>query len=65
MENRYWNVFTPYCEAIHAESISISRGFDTDPAKRARFEEEIRYFAGQHQKILSQGDPFLQSEFIS
>jgi O-antigen biosynthesis protein len=56
MEKRYWNVFTPYCEAIHAES--ISRGFDTDPGKRARFEEEIRYLTGRHQKILSQGDPF-------
>ncbi|HUU76204.1 MAG TPA: glycosyltransferase [Methanoregulaceae archaeon] len=56
MEKRYWNVFTPYCEAIHAES--VSRGFDTDPGKRARFEEEIKYFTSRHQKILSQGDPF-------
>ena len=56
MEKRYWNVFTPYCEAIHAES--VSRGFDTDPGKHARFEEEIGYFARRHQKILSQGDPF-------
>ncbi|MCX6677058.1 MAG: glycosyltransferase [Methanothrix sp.] len=56
MEKRYWNVFTPYCEAIHAES--ASRGFDTDPGKQGRFEEEIRYFASRHQKILSQGDPF-------
>jgi len=56
MEKRYWNVFTPYCEAIHAES--VSRGFDTDLGKLARFEEEIGYFARRHQKILSQGDPF-------
>jgi len=56
MEKRYWNVFTPYCEAIHAES--VSRGFDTDPDKRARFEGEIKYFTHRHQKILSQGDPF-------
>lgn len=56
MENGYWNVFTPYCEAIHAES--VSRGFDVDPGKRERFEEEIRYFIRRHQKILSRGDPF-------
>jgi glycosyltransferase involved in cell wall biosynthesis len=56
MERGYWNVFTPYCEAIHAES--VSRGFDTDPDKCARFEEEIRYFTCRHQKIISQGDPF-------
>jgi GT2 family glycosyltransferase len=56
MEKGYWNVFTPYCEAIHAES--VSRGFDTDPGKRERFEEEIGFFTRRHQKILSQGDPF-------
>lgn len=56
MERGYWNVFTPYCEAIHAES--VSRGFDTDPEKRDRFEKEIGYFALRHQKILSRGDPF-------
>lgn len=56
MEKGYWNVFTPYCEAIHAES--VSRGFDTDPGKQARFEMEIGYFARRHQKILFLGDPF-------
>ena len=56
MEKGYWNVFTPYCEAIHPES--VSRGFDTDPGKQARFEEEIGYFVHRHQKILFQGDPF-------
>jgi O-antigen biosynthesis protein len=56
MESGYWNVFTPYCEAIHAES--VSRGFDTDPGKQTRFEEEIGYFARRHLKILSHGDPF-------
>jgi GT2 family glycosyltransferase len=56
MERKYWNVFTPYCEAIHAES--VSRGEDTDPGKRERFEGEIKYFALRHRKILSQGDPF-------
>lgn len=56
MEKGYWNVFTPCCEAIHTES--VSRGFDTDPRKRERFEEEVTYFTYRHQKILSQGDPF-------
>lgn len=56
MEKRYWNVFTPNREAIRAES--VSRGFDTDPGKRERFEDEIKYFTCMHQKILSQGDSF-------
>lgn len=56
MEMGYWNVFTPYCEAIHAES--VSRGFDTDPGKKARFEEEIGYFIRRHRNILVNGDPF-------
>jgi glycosyltransferase involved in cell wall biosynthesis len=56
MEKGYWNVYTPYCEAIHAES--LSRGLDTDPGKQARFEKEIGYFARRHHGILSQSDPF-------
>lgn len=56
MEKGYWNVFTPYCEAIHTES--VSRGFDTDPRKRERFRKEIKYFTSRHRKILSRGDPF-------
>jgi O-antigen biosynthesis protein len=56
MEQGYWNVFTPYCEAIHAES--VSRGFDSEPGKIFRFQEEIRYFASRHQDILESGDPF-------
>lgn len=56
LECSYWNIYTPYCEAIHFES--ASRGFDTDPAKKARFEKEIRYFRNRHKKILFEGDPF-------
>ncbi|MCJ7446020.1 MAG: glycosyltransferase [Methanotrichaceae archaeon] len=55
-EKRYWNVFTPYCEAIHSESISC--GNDAEPGRQVPFEKEIRYFTWRHQKILSHGDPF-------
>jgi len=56
MEQGYWNVFTPYCGAIHTES--VSRGFDTDPNRKTQFQKEIEYFSRRHQKILETGDPF-------
>ncbi|MEI6841796.1 MAG: glycosyltransferase [Methanomicrobiales archaeon] len=56
MEQGLWNVFTPYCEAVHTES--VSRGFDTGPGKNERFQKEIRFFTQRHHKILETGDPF-------
>jgi GT2 family glycosyltransferase len=56
IEHGYWNVYTPYCEAIHQES--ASRGLDSDPEREERFKREIRYFRQRHKKILDGGDPF-------
>jgi len=56
MEHGYWNIFSPYCEAIHAES--VSRGFDSEPGNINRFQKEIRYFASRHHDVLESGDPF-------
>jgi GT2 family glycosyltransferase len=37
-EAGYWNVWTPYAEAYHYES--LSRGYEHSPEKFARFEKE-------------------------
>ncbi len=55
-EQGYLNVFTPYCEAYHYES--VSRGKDDDPEKVARFNSEVEYMLERHRKILNTGDPY-------
>jgi GT2 family glycosyltransferase len=55
-ESGYLNVFTPYCEAYHHES--ISRGYEDSPEKVARFNSEVDYMKERHQQILLQGDPY-------
>jgi len=55
-ENGYRNIFTPYCEAYHHES--ISRGAEDNPEKVARFNTEVEYMKKRHQKILENGDPY-------
>ena len=59
MEEGFWNIYTPYCEAINAES--TSRGADADRDKWLRFLEEVKYFTRRHQEILLKGDPFYNS----
>jgi GT2 family glycosyltransferase len=56
LELGYWNVYTPYCEAVHTES--VSRGPEDSREKKERFEKEIGYFTRRHRKILAEGDPF-------
>ncbi len=51
-----WNIFTPFCEAYHYES--ASRGYETTPAKRERFQREIAYFQAKWRQLLEAGDPF-------
>jgi glycosyltransferase involved in cell wall biosynthesis len=55
-EKKYLNVFTPYCEAYHHES--ISRGAEDNPEKVKRFNSEVEYMKERHEKILNEGDPF-------
>jgi GT2 family glycosyltransferase len=52
----YFNIFTPYCEAIHHES--ASRGYEETPERKMRFQKEIDYFRNKWRKMLSEGDPF-------
>jgi len=50
------NVFTPYAEAYHHES--LSRGYEDTPEKIARFNGEKAFFAARHAAILAAGDPY-------
>lgn len=55
-EAGFLNVYTPYCEAWHHES--VSRGHETTPEKQARFNREVQYMLQRHAGVLGQGDPY-------
>lgn len=55
-EKGYLNVFTPYAELYHHES--ISRGDEDTPAKKKRFAGEVRRFQMRWKNILEKGDPY-------
>jgi len=55
-EKGYRNIFTPYCEAYHHES--ISRGSENTQKKKVRFRNEVLYMQKYHQDILLTGDPY-------
>jgi len=51
------NVFNPFCEAYHHES--VSRGDDNrDPKKAARFEKEKENLTELHGEFIDNGDPY-------
>lgn len=54
-EKGYYNVFTPYCEAYHHES--ITRGYDTTLAQKQKFDQESKYFSQKWAKYLK-ADPY-------
>jgi GT2 family glycosyltransferase len=54
-EKGYLNIFTPYAEMYHHES--ISRGYETTPEKMARFQTEKDALSERHKEILANGDP--------
>jgi len=56
LETGQANVFTPYAEAFHHES--VSRGYETTPEKMNRFEKEVACFKERHARVLREGDPF-------
>lgn len=55
-EKGYLNLFTPYCELYHYES--ITRGYEDTPDKLKRFKTEVEYMQRRHEKILEEGDPY-------
>lgn len=55
-EKGYLNVFTPYCEAYHHES--VSRGYEDTKEKVDRFNGEVNYMLARHKIILQDGDNY-------
>lgn len=55
-EKGYRNIFTPFAEAYHHES--ISRGYEDSPEKIQRFKKEESYMKERHKNILKKGDPY-------
>lgn len=56
MEKGYHNIFTPFCEAYHYES--VSRGYEDTPERKERFEGEIAHFRKRWKSFLDAGDPY-------
>jgi glycosyltransferase involved in cell wall biosynthesis len=62
IEKGYRNVFTPFAQAYHHES--ISRGYEDTPEKKARFEREKSLFQARHSAYLTHGDPYYNKNLL-
>lgn len=60
-EAGYLNVFTPFAELFHYES--ISRGLDDKGAAAKRYDEESERFREKWRKMLEAGDPYYNPNF--
>lgn len=60
-EAGYLNVFTPFAELYHYES--VSRGLDDQGEKAKRYDEESKRFRNKWQKVLQAGDPYYNPNF--
>lgn len=60
-EEGYLNVFTPFAELYHYES--ISRGLDDTGEKALRYQEESSRFREKWKKVLEKGDPYYNPNF--
>lgn len=57
----YINVFTPFAELYHYES--VSRGLDDHGEKAERYERESEAFRAKWKEILVKGDPYYNPNF--
>ena len=57
----YVNVFTPFAELYHYES--VSRGLDDHGEKAQRYERESEAFRGKWKELLVKGDPYYNPNF--
>ncbi len=55
------NIFNPFCELYHFES--ISRGSDRSPENQQRFNEEKALFLKKWGKTIEEGDPYYNPNF--
>ena len=60
-EKGYLNVFTPFAELYHYES--ISRGLDDQGEKAKRYNEESERFRNKWKAQLEAGDPYYNPNF--
>lgn len=60
-EKGYLNVFTPFAELYHYES--ISRGLDNQGEKAERYNKESEKFRRKWEKQLAAGDPYYNPNF--
>ncbi len=57
----YLNVFTPFAELYHFES--ISRGLDNQGEKAERYNMESEHFRSKWKEVLEKGDPYYNPNF--
>ncbi len=60
-EKGYLNVFTPFAELYHYES--VSRGLDDRGEKAARYNAESAHFREKWKEVLEKGDPYYNPNF--
>ncbi|MCI8570959.1 MAG: glycosyltransferase [Lachnospiraceae bacterium] len=60
-EKGYLNVFTPFAELYHFES--ISRGLDDNGEKAQRYSKESEQFRNKWKNVLEAGDPYYNVNF--
>lgn len=60
-EKQLLNVFTPFCELYHYES--ISRGLDDSGEKAERYNKESAKFREKWANVLEKGDPYYNQNF--
>jgi GT2 family glycosyltransferase len=59
----YLNIFTPFAELYHCES--LSRGSDQVGANAGRFDAEAARFRAKWQDVLAAGDPYYNPNFAT
>ncbi len=57
----YLNVFTPFAELFHYES--LSRGLDLEGKNAQRYEKESEHFRTKWKEVLDKGDPYYNPNF--
>jgi GT2 family glycosyltransferase len=55
-EKGFWNLYTPFAELYHHES--ITRGVEDNEEKRRRLQGEMDFIKRRHRALLRRGDPF-------
>jgi GT2 family glycosyltransferase len=60
-EKGYLNVFTPFAELYHYES--LSRGLDLEGKNAARYDKESEHFRTKWKQVLEKGDPYYNPNF--